>query len=204
MTVPSIKGLAIVSLVDDMNRLVDEGRISQGQLESTLEPHDLQILGEAVQAGLWYPTECYARMGALLEKVEGAGRSGYFIERGARAAERLFAAGVYSQLERVDRRATELEHGSALTRHDIKMTLSLWNAMFNYTTWEYVPNPDDPHTFDIDVTAAAEFPEVLRLAAQGFLEFGFSRLAQSPMRVTSDRPGADTIRYSFVGGARTA
>jgi hypothetical protein len=200
MTQPSIKGMAIVSLVDDVNRLVASGLISAAQLEAALEPIDLKILGEVVQPGLWYPTESYARMGALLEKVEGAGRADYFVERGARAAERLFAAGVYSQLERIDRRAGELEEGSALTKKDIKVTLSLWRAMFNFTSWSYEPDPEDPHAFTIEVTEAAGLPEVLRLAAQGFLEYGFSRLANAPIEVGSERPRPDQIRYLFRRG----
>ncbi len=197
MTRPSIKGLAIVSLVDDVNRLVASGHIGEAQLEAALEPIDLKILGEVVQTGLWYPTESYARMGALLEKVEGAGRADYFIERGARAAERLFAAGVYSQLERIDRRAVELEGGSALTKNDIKLTLSLWNAMFNFTSWSYQPDPKDPLAFNCLVTGATALPEPLRLAAQGFLEYGFSRLAKSNISVTMESQGEDQITYHF-------
>lgn len=204
MTQPSIKGLAMVSLVDDVKRLVASGQISEAQLETELEPSDLKILGKEVQAGLWYPTESYARMGALLEKVEGAGRADYFVERGARAAERLFAAGVYSQLERIDRRAAELEGGSALTKKDIKLTLSLWNAMFNFTTWSYEPNAEDAHAFTVEVTSAAGFPEVLRLAAQGFLEYGFSRLASEPVAVRSERPHRDLIRYLFQRGGESS
>jgi hypothetical protein len=204
MTVPSIKGLAIVSIVDDVKRLVQEGRISEAQLEAALEPADLRILGQAVQASQWYPTASYARLGALLDEVEGGGRADYFVGRGARAAERLFAAGVYSQLERVDRRAAEREGGSPLTGHDIRVTLSLWKAMFNFTAWDYAADPENPRAFTVQVTSADEFPEVLRLAAQGFLEYGFSRLAKAPIAVTSARPDRDRIVYSFREGGEPA
>ena len=35
-------------------------------------------------------------------------------------------------------------------------------------------------------------------AAQGFLEYGFSRLAKSPVSVSGERPSADQIVYSFA------
>jgi hypothetical protein len=197
MTTPSIKGIAFSSIVADVVRLVEEGRIDKDELAVRLEAEDLRFMDEKVQPGKWYPTASYARFGAVLDRIEGRGRPAYFIERGARAAERLFAAGVYSQLERADRRAAEIEGESSLTRLDIRVTLSLWNAMFNFTTWEYQPDPNDLNTFTCEVSGATGFPEVLRLAAQGFLEYGFSRLAGSPVAVASERTGEDQIVYSF-------
>ena len=120
------------------------------------------------------------------------------MDRGARAAERLFAAGLYSQLDRIDERAAEIDEESSLSRLDIKLTLSLWNAMFSFTEWTYEPDPDEPNAFTCVVDGATGFPEVLRLAAQGFLKYGFSRLAHSPVSVESKRPTKGQIIYSFV------
>jgi hypothetical protein len=193
--------MAFSSIVSDVKRLVEEGRIGEDFLEARLEAEDLRILEEKVQPGMWYPTASYGRLGGILDEIEGGGRPEYFIGRGARAAERLFAAGVYSQLERIEERAAQLDGPGALTRLDIRLTLSLWNAMFNFTTWSYEPDPGDPNAFICEVSGAADFPDVLRWAAQGFLEYGFSRLAGAAVSVSSERPDRDKIIYSFeVGG----
>ncbi len=203
MTPPSIKGIAFSSIVADVVRLLEEGRIDRDALTVQLEAEDLRIMDEKIQPGLWYPTASYARFGAVLDQIEGGGQPSYFIGRGARAAERLFAAGVYSQLERADKRAAEIESEGALTRLDIRLTLSLWNAMFSFTTWSYEPDSSDTNTFTCNVGGASDFPEVLRLAAQGFLEYGFSRLAGSPVTVASERTGEDEIVYSFSLNAKS-
>jgi hypothetical protein len=162
MNTPSIKGLAFASIVADVKKLAEEGRIGEQDLEARLEPEDLRILSQEVQPGLWYPTASYGRLAAILSELEGGGRPRYFIERGARAAERLFAAGVYSQL-----------------------------------AWSYEPDPEDPLAFNCLVSGAAALPEPLRLAAQGFLEYGFSRLSKSNISVTMERRGEDQIIYHF-------
>ncbi len=197
MNTPSIKGLAFASIVADVKKLAEEGRIGEQELEARLEAEDLRILAEEVQPGLWYPTACYGRLAAILSELEAGGRPRYFIERGARAAERLFAAGIYSQLTRVDQRAAELDGAGSLTRYDIRATLSLWNAMFNFTSWSYQPDPEDPLAFNCLVTGATALPEPLRLAAQGFLEYGFSRLAKSDVSVTMESRDEGQIIYHF-------
>lgn len=50
-----IKGTAIQSLVADVNRVVQEGRIRPDELEACLQREDLEILGQKVLAALWYP-----------------------------------------------------------------------------------------------------------------------------------------------------
>ena len=68
---PGIKGTAIESLVVDVNRLVQEGRLRPEELEARLQPEDLEILGQKVLAALWYPLGTYERLTQLMLKVEG-------------------------------------------------------------------------------------------------------------------------------------
>jgi hypothetical protein len=49
----------------------------------------------------------------------------------------------------------------------------------------------------IEVSEAAELPEVSRLAAQGFIEYTASRLTGADMRVTSERPTPDRIVFTL-------
>ena len=67
--------------------------------------------------------------------------------------------------------------------------------MVNFTRWHYEPDPEDRESFSCEVSDAAAFPEALRLSNSGFLEGVFSRLANAPVEVTSERTGPDTLVY---------
>src|SRR5262245_53084124 len=100
VAVPSIKGSAFLSVVEDLKGLVASGRIRRPELEIRLRASDLRILDDKVLPGLWYPLDTYRRLTEILLEIEGGGKPEYVVRRGARAAERLFAAGLYLQLER--------------------------------------------------------------------------------------------------------
>ena len=92
MPAPSIKGTAFQSVAEDVRRLAASGRVSREALEARLEADDLRLLDEKVAPGLWYPLSTYRRLTEVLLEVEGRGDPAYVVRRGARAAERLFAA----------------------------------------------------------------------------------------------------------------
>jgi hypothetical protein len=197
MPTPSIKGSAITVAVADVNRLVEEGRISREDLEVRLEPDDLKLLDEEIQVSGWYPVASYGRIADLLADVEAGpkGREAYLIRRGHATADRLFEAGLYAQLERVKERVDNLDDDRVFDPHQVRLTLSLWGAMVNFTRWHYEPDPEDRESFTCEVSDAAAFPEALRLSNSGFLEGVFSRLANAPVEVTSERTGPDTLVY---------
>jgi len=72
-TAPSIKGSAFSSVIDDVRRLRDEGRLGSDELEARLEAADLALIDEKIQTALWYPIESYRRLSELLLDVEGGG-----------------------------------------------------------------------------------------------------------------------------------
>jgi len=94
----AIKGTALESVIDDVNRLIDEGRFSRDDLEIWLLAPDLELLDRKINSAGWYPVDSYGRLSDLLMEHEGQGQSEYLVERGRRAAERLKASGIYSQL----------------------------------------------------------------------------------------------------------
>jgi hypothetical protein len=203
MAVPSIKGTAFQSVVEDVKRLLEAGRLPAPELEARLEAEDLRLLEEKVLPGLWYPLPSYARLTELLMRIEGGGRIDYVVARGARAAERLFAAGLYHQLARGEeigarKRATS-EHWS---EHEANLMTSLAGAIFNVSRWRYVGDPHRADTTRIEVSEAEALPEVSRWAAQGFVEYTTSRLSGVTTRVTSGRPTPDRIVFTLRRAGR--
>jgi len=195
-TTPSIKGSAFAAVVEDLRALVESGRVSRDALEVRLEAEDLRILDAKVSPGLWYPLASYARLCAVLVEAEGNGRPEYVVARGARAAERLFAAGLYLQLERGQAMGErKRERGEGWTAIEGNLVTSLAGAIFNVSRWRFEVDPDDPRLHRIEVSEAAALPEVSRLAAQGFVEYTATRLAGVPMRVESERIGRDRIVF---------
>jgi hypothetical protein len=192
----SIKGTAFASVVEDLRRLLETSRLPREALEARLEAEDLRILDAKISPGLWYPLASYARLSEVLVEVEGGGRPGYLVERGARAAERLFAAGLYLQLERGEEIGAEKRaRGEAWGSIEGNLVTSLAGAIFNVSRWRFEIDPDDDRLQRIEVSEAEALPEVSRLAAQGFVEYTASRLAGAPIRVESERVGRDRIVF---------
>jgi hypothetical protein len=198
MDAPAIKGSAFQSVVEDVERLVREGRLGREELEVRLAPEDLPLLEEKVLPALWYPIETYRRLSELLMEVEGGGRTEYVTRRGARAAERLFSLGIYQQLRRGEQIAEEIRSsGSAWTQQDGAIMASLAGAIFNFTSWRFVADPEGRGAHRIEVSDAAALPEVARFAAQGFIEHVSTRLARAHVRVTSQRPAPDRVVFQL-------
>jgi hypothetical protein len=195
---PAIKGSAFQSVVEDVQRLLQEGHLSREVLEVRLDPSDLPYLDDKVLPAFWYPIETYRRLSELLMEIEGGGRPEYVVRRGARAAERLFTLGIYQQLRRGEKIAEEIRSaGSAWTQQDGAIMASLAGAIFNFTSWRFVADPEQRGAHRIEVSDAAGLPEVARFAAQGFIEYVSTRLAQAHVRVTSERPAPDRVVFQL-------
>ena len=195
---PAIKGSAFQSVVEDVQRLLQEGRISREELEVRLEPADLPLVDDKILPAFWYPIETYRRLSELLMELEGSGRPEYVVRRGSRAAERLFALGIYQQLRRGEQIAEEIRsYGSAWTQQDGAIMASLAGAIFNFGKWRFVADPENRGAHRIEISDAAALPEVARLAAQGFIGYVSTRLAKAHVRVTSERPAADRVVFQL-------
>ncbi len=198
MPAPSIKGTAFQSVAADLQKLIDAGRIPRNLLEARLRPEDRRLLESPVLPGQWVPLASYERLVELLLRTEGAGQPDYLVRRGARAAERLFAAGLYLQLERGEAiGAQKRELGERWTATEGNLLASLSGAIFSVSSWRFRVDPEEASLFYIDVSEAEALPEVSRLSAQGFIEYAASRIAGRPMQVTSERPERDRIRFTL-------
>ena len=160
---PCIKGITLHGVVEDVQKLRDTGRISAEELAERLELQELGWLTEGVQPALWYPIQGYARLTDILLQVEGDGDPEYIVRRGAAAAERLHASGLYAQLRHGDeRRSEERAGGREFSDHDGRLMTTLSGSIFNFGSWRFRIEEED---VVIEATQSAAMPEVSRLAA---------------------------------------
>jgi hypothetical protein len=184
----AIKGSAIEALVADVNRLLEQGRLSRDQLEARLAREDLALLEEKVLAAVWYPLDSYARLTQVLLDVEGHGDVGYLHERGRRVAQRLRDSGIYSQFARS---RDELE-----TDRFGRLMVTLGPAMYRDTEWIYRPDPQKrPGYFEIEARVPREFPDVGRYPSQGFIECLGNADAPYRISVTSERKSPTLLLF---------
>ena len=188
MSVPSIKGAAFSSASADLLRLVDEGRLSETELEVRLSAEAVALLREKIQPASWYPIALYCEFAETLAFAEADGdRIGYWRGRGARTAERLCDTGLYQQLY-----ATRDQWGASVGR----IIMSIHSAIYNFTEWHYVAKVDGG--FEIHLTRAEDFPNVARHVTHGFIDFMAQKTSPIPLRVTSARPTEDRVAFRGV------
>jgi hypothetical protein len=192
---PCIQGLTLHGAVEDVQILRDTGRISREQLEKRLERAELDWLDHGIQPDRWYPIESYARFAEILLEVEGSGDPEYMVRRGAAAAERLYATGLYEQFRHgEERRSQERTGGPEFSEADGRIMTSLSACIFDFGSWEYT---EDEGEVRIEVTRATPLPELARLAAHGFIAHVISRVRDTRIEVQSTRPAPDNIVFRF-------
>jgi len=174
-----VKGTAIASVIEDVNRLVQEGRLSRTDLEVRLEREDLEVLEQKVLPSSWYSLDSYGRLSRVLFEVEGKRDVEYLVERGRRAAERLRAAGLYAQLA-VGRERWGERLG--------QMMIPLGPAIYRDTVWRIELRAlERGMQFEIEVDVPGNFPDLCRHQTQGFVEHAASHAAGTPIDVSSER-----------------
>jgi hypothetical protein len=183
-SVPSIKGSAFQSVVEDVKRLIDSGRLDPEEVASQLSEKDRGFLDAVVTPVAWLPIASYGRLLELLAREEGGSDPiAYLRTRGARAAERLLS-GSYSGFA--------AEPGTWGARVGQTM-MGIGKLLYNFTEWTFREAPGG--VYEIAVERAAEYPEPARHTAHGFLQWFAERAAGRPMRVESSRPSPDRILF---------
>jgi len=206
---PSIKGSVFRGVVEDLLHHRQEGRVRPGEIDAELTARDRAFLEETLQDGSWYPIATYARMTDLLCAKVGGGRVEYYLERGARSAKRLLAAGLYSQLDFLSRwREQERSGGGgtpeamlALYTSKLKLVISLAGAIYNVGRWEVVPDPRDALRVCIEIRDADSYSEGMRYAIQGFLN-ECTRAVRPDIEALfhTERPARDRILIEMTMG----
>jgi hypothetical protein len=173
VTIPSIKGRILSVAIEDAQKLVAAGTVKRGELERWLRPEDLALFEKPLAPVDWYDIRSYARVCELLRDVEGEGRDEYLHARGFRTGERLLEGGLYAQLEYVTRMKVgslrePIDRYQAFGR-DLKLLVTISSSIMNFSKWSSRPDEDHELRYVIDVTEAADFPEVLGWTSLGFV-----------------------------------
>jgi hypothetical protein len=172
---PSIKGAAVAPVAQYVAHLVKSGKVGEQQLEASLDEKARAVIAGGVQAALWYPIGLFDSLMELsLEADASASEEAYLRLNGQMLAASLREMGTYSQLESRSTGPLELR--------DVRRTLTLWNGVVNFSTWNCSASQDEGRAFDLNVDDAAAFSPGLRVANAGFLEGVFGHLTQVPVR----------------------
>lgn len=198
---PSIKGSVFGSVVEDVSKVLGRGDLSRDEAARWLQPEDFALLGSNILVAAWYDIGSYTRMSLLLRDVEGDGDDEYLRQCGRKTARRLLEAGLYAQLEYLHR--TELRHattGPARVEafgRDLRKLTTLSASILNFSRWAAKPDPDQADRYRIEVTEAREFPEVLCLRSEGFVNEMATQHDQ-PDLWRWERPSSDTVLFRMV------
>jgi hypothetical protein len=189
---PCIKGSAFVGVVDDLNRLLGEGRTTREALAERLQADDLAYLDEdEIAPGFWYPMTSYDRMlSALVELEGGDDPRAYLLGRGEAAMKRMMALGLYNQF-------ASLEQGWTRLAGRVLGTIS--QVVYNFMTFEIVSGAEATG----DATQSSRFTIVVRdggllssnaqTTIEGAVAALASRAAHGPVQVTSRRVAVDEV-----------
>lgn len=199
--VPSIKGSIFARGVEDLGKLVSDGRLSREEVARRLEPGEDAHLGEAVLPTAWYDVRTYGRILDLLRDVEGNGDNRYLVERGARSAELLLSAGLYQQLEYLDRTrvaaATSPEERYRAFGLDLRLLTSLHRTIVNFGTQTARPDPLSDDRYVIEIADVAVYPEPLCWTTDGFINRLAEQHHEDSLWVWS-RPQPDLIVFRMT------
>jgi hypothetical protein len=200
-TLPAIKGSVFAGLVEDIQKLLAAKRVKREELGRWLQPKDLAVLDNAVLAHEWYDIRVYARMSELLRDVEGGGRNEYLVRRGQRNAKRLLDAGLYSQLEYLQKasfgRESDPKSRIEAFGRDLGRITTISASILNFGKWTPKPDPRNPKRWIMEVTQAREFPEALVWASSGFSN-ELARVHNSADLWTWERPEPDRIVFRMT------
>lgn len=176
--VASIKGSIFSRAVEDLRKLVTEGEVSRDELERRLRPSDLAYLDQPLQLSGWYDVKAYGRMLELLRDVAGGGKNEYLRARGVESAEALLEAGLYQQMEYLDRTklaaATDPEERFKAFGRDLKLLISMFKSILSFSVPTVKVDPDHPSRYLIEISEAEDYPEALAWTTDGFI----NRMAQ--------------------------
>ena len=199
--VPSIKGTAFTKVVEDVSKLLATGALTRAEAERWLLADDFTLLEREVQAARWYDIRAYERMSRLLLDVEGHGDTGYLRERGRQTAKRLLAAGVYAQLEYLQRteasRVSDPQQRFEALGRDLRLLNTLSASILNFSKWNAVKDGDRARRYRIEVSEAAAMPEVLCWTCDGFVN-GMAEHGTGSLLWRWERPKRDLVVFRMT------
>jgi hypothetical protein len=170
---PSIKGSVFTGAVEDVRKLLERGDVSREAALRWLQPDDLALLDGEIFVSHWYDVRAYARLCELLRDVEGGGDPEYLREKGRETARRLLEAGLYAQLQYLQRTGVAKETDGAARfeafGRDLRLLTTLSSNIYSFTRWSFLPDPAHAHRYRLEVSDAKDLPDVLVWRSDGFV-----------------------------------
>ena len=191
MREPSIKGIAITQLIEDVRGFRDRSLEGRHDVEACVNAAGLALLDEKIEPATWYPIEAYQSLTRFLWEREGHGSVEYLRRRGAASAERVLDAGIYQQIEFLRERYGTSDRAN-LAR-DLKLVVTLQGAFFNFTTWQAASDPDHADRLQIEIRDAEHFPEEICHATAGFVTQIAAQVRASGLQWYPERPRPDLV-----------
>jgi hypothetical protein len=187
--VPSIKATLFQVSADVLERLIESGKLTRAELETRLQPEDMQYLGKKLAASSWVPMTTLARVAQLGIELEWGDLSEASLRaEGERHARLTHGLGLYKQFD-----ATAERWGPDFG----KIFVTFASVAYNYMRWSF-ERGDDEGSARILVERARDFPELTRVTTEGYIGYMWSAaLKSSDVVVTSERPSPDRVVYTI-------
>jgi hypothetical protein len=195
-TPPSIKGVVLANLINDVVELRNSGAISPDAIETRLEKADIELLETKPGPADWVPIDQFRRLSELLWELEGGCDPKYLQRRGHASAELVLASGVYPQVDFLMNRYDTSDLSSS--RASLKLVVTLQGSLINFGDWLIEEDPIRENQLQIRITDATAFPEVLCHSMVGFL----NRMAETRRNVALwfyERPTPDVVQFRMTG-----
>jgi hypothetical protein len=193
---PCIKGNTLALLVEEVQLLLKNGKLSSKQLKRLSSGLHELIAARALPTE-WYPVQYYSELAELLCATSELEREEYLRELGVKDYARLRRTMVYRQVSYVTKLEAKRDLDTKL--HDSRLITSLMTSIFNFSRWAPAPDPLNPKHMLIKVTEAEDVPEAFRFLTEGFQTAMNRTINPLARAVRSERPRPDIILFRSNG-----
>lgn len=190
---PSIKGSVIDQLVEDVRAVRDGSPEMAARVEARLDTESLALLDTKVNPASWYPLTTYDQLSTVLLEVEGGGDPAYIRARGEAIGRRTMEAGLYQQLEFLQRREASPDLDAYV--RDMKLVVTLQGAIVSTGTWTAERDPDFPDRVVLLARDLEGYPDTLCMSTAGFMTAVANAARQTGLQWSYDRPSKGEVRY---------
>lgn len=189
---PRVKGTIVLGVVAALRKLRRSGQLSAAQLAARLSGPALELLERKIEFASWYPMRLFREL-VEFEWDEVAKRDPDYARRsGELSADHQAATGRYQQLDSAGR-TRKVETSGALVLQ-ARLVTTVTSAFYSFLETRVAIDPARPDRLEIVYTNAAEFPEPLRYATEGFMNRINERQGSS-RRWQSERTAPDRIVF---------
>jgi hypothetical protein len=189
---PSVKGTIVLGVVASLRKLRKSGGLSHEQLAARLSGPALALLERKIEFASWYPMAPFRELVEFEWDVVAKRNPDYARKSGEIPADHQAGTDRYQQLD-FAKRAKKVESSGALLLQ-ARLITTVTAAFYNFLQTQVAIDPAQPGRLDIVYANAAEFPEPLRYATEGFMN-RINERQGSPRRWQSERTAPDRIVF---------